>query len=190
MQIGMVGLGRMGANIVRRLLRSGHQAVVYDRDPAPGTKLAGEGAKAAMSLAGLVEKLEVPRTVWIMLPSGEATEAAIREIAALLAPGDTIIDGGNTFWKDDVRRARELQVRGLSYLDVGTSGGVWGLERGYCLMIGGPQATVERLDPVFRALAPGKGDIPATTGRAGSNFAPTTSIGSNPMRFIESAKRP
>ena len=167
MQIGMVGLGRMGANIVRRLLRSGHQAVVYDRDPAPGTKLAGEGAKAAMSLAGLVEKLEVPRTVWIMLPSGEATEAAIREIAALLAPGDTIIDGGNTFWKDDVRRARELQALGLAYLDVGTSGGVWGLERGYCLMIGGPQATVERLDPVFRALAPGKGDIPATTGRAG-----------------------
>ena len=167
MQIGMVGLGRMGANIVRRLLRSGHQAVVYDRDPAPGTKLAGEGATAAMSLAGLVEQLSAPRTVWIMLPSGEATEAAIREIAALLAPGDTIIDGGNTFWKDDVRRARELQAMGLAYLDVGTSGGVWGLERGYCLMIGGPQATVERLDPVFRALAPGKGDIPATAGRAG-----------------------
>ena len=167
MQIGMVGLGRMGANIVRRLLRSGHQAVVYDRDAAPGLQLACEGATAAASLSGLVEKLEAPRTVWMMLPSGEVTEAAIREIAALLSPGDTIIDGGNTFWKDDVRRARELQALGLAYLDVGTSGGVWGLERGYCLMIGGPKPIVERLDPVFRALAPGRGEIPATTGRAG-----------------------
>ena len=167
MQIGMVGLGRMGANIVRRLLKSGHQAVVYDRDSAPGTKLAGEGATAATSLAQLVEKLAVPRTVWILVPAGEATEAAIREVAGLLAPGDTIIDGGNTFWKDDVRRGRELGVRGISYLDVGTSGGVWGLERGYCLMIGGPKSAVERLDPVFRALAPGGGDIPPTVGRAG-----------------------
>ena len=167
MQIGMVGLGRMGANIVRRLLRSGHQTVVYDRDAAPGHTLAGEGATAATSLAGLVERLDVPRTVWVMLPSGEATEAAIREIAALLTPGDTIIDGGNTFWKDDVRRARELQLKGIAYLDVGTSGGVWGLDRGYCLMIGGPKATVARLDPVFRTLAPGRGDIPATAGRAG-----------------------
>ncbi len=167
MQIGMVGLGRMGANIVRRLLKFGHQAVVFDRDPAPGAKLASEGATAASSLAGLVEKLVAPRTVWIMLPAGDATEAAIIEIAAMLAPGDTIIDGGNTFWKDDVRRARELQNRGITYLDVGTSGGVWGLERGYCLMIGGPKHQVERLDPIFRALAPGRGDIPPTPSRAG-----------------------
>ena len=167
MQIGMVGLGRMGANIVRRLLRYGHQPVVYDRDPAPGAKLASEGATAASSLRGLVETLSVPRTIWIMLPAGEATEAAIQEVAGLLAPGDTIIDGGNTFWKDDVRRGRELAVRGIAYLDVGTSGGVWGLERGYCLMIGGPKPVVERLDPLFRALAPGRGDIPSTTGRPG-----------------------
>ncbi len=167
MQIGMVGLGRMGANIVRRLLQSGHQAVVFDRDPTPGAALAGEGATTVSSLAGLVEKLEAPRTIWIMLPAGEATEAAIREIATMLSPGDTIIDGGNTFWKDDVRRARDLQFAGIAYLDVGTSGGVWGLERGYCLMIGGPKHQVERLDPIFQALAPGRGDIPPTPGRAG-----------------------
>ena len=167
MQIGMVGLGRMGANIVRRLLKSGHQTVVFDRDPAPGAKLEGEGAIAVSGLAALIDKLDAPRTVWIMLPAGEATEAAIREIAAMLSPGDTIIDGGNTFWKDDVRRARELQSLGIAYLDVGTSGGVWGLERGYCLMIGGPKPTFERLDPIFKALAPGRGDIPPTHGRGG-----------------------
>ncbi len=167
MQIGMVGLGRMGANIVRRLMRAGHSAVVFDRDPAPGLKLAGDGATPATSLAALIDKLEAPRTVWIMLPAGGATEAAITEAAGLLAAGDTIIDGGNTFWKDDVRRARELATKGINYLDVGTSGGVWGLERGYCLMIGGPKAAVDRLDPVFRALAPGRGDIQRTPHREG-----------------------
>jgi 6-phosphogluconate dehydrogenase len=167
MQLGMIGLGRMGANIVRRLMRHGHHCVVYDRNPEPGSQLAGEGATAASSLADLVAKLAVPRAIWIMLPAGTATEAAIVELSGLLAAGDTIIDGGNTFWKDDVRRARELRCKGLHYVDAGTSGGVWGLERGYCLMLGGEKTVVERLDPIFSALAPGKGDIPATAGRTG-----------------------
>jgi 6-phosphogluconate dehydrogenase len=165
MQLGMVGLGRMGANIVRRLMRSGHSCVVYDRNPEPGRQLAQEGATAADSLPALVQSLAAPRAVWVMLPAGAITEAAINELAGLLSPGDVIIDGGNTFWKDDVRRARELKERGLSYLDVGTSGGVWGLERGYCLMIGGERWVVERLDPIFAALAPGLGDIPRTARR-------------------------
>ena len=131
MQIGMVGLGRMGANIVRRLMRHGHASVVYDRDPEPARRLAAEGATVAASISGLVAALTQPRTVWIMLPAGEATEAAITELSGLLAPGDTIIDGGNTFWKDDIRRARELEANGIHHVDVGTSGGVWGLERGY-----------------------------------------------------------
>jgi 6-phosphogluconate dehydrogenase len=167
MQLGIVGLGRMGANIARRLMRAGHACVVYDRDPEPGRRLQGEGAIAAGGLTDLVAKLTAPRTVWIMLPAGGATETAIAEVSGLLAAGDAIIDGGNTFWKDDVRRARELKAKGLHYLDVGTSGGVWGLERGYCLMIGGEKATVERLDPIFAALAPGQGDIPPTPGRTG-----------------------
>jgi len=167
MQIGVVGLGRMGANIARRLMRRGHSCVVWDRDANPGQQLAGEGTLAVASLPELVRALVAPRAVWLMLPAGEATEAAIAGLAASLAPGDTIIDGGNSFWKDDVRRARELGARGLHYVDVGTSGGVWGLERGYCLMIGGETAVVERLDPVFAALAPGKGRIPVTRGRQG-----------------------
>jgi 6-phosphogluconate dehydrogenase len=167
MQIGVVGLGRMGANIARRLMRHGHSCVVWDRDPKPGQQLAGEDALTVASLAELVRTLAVPRSVWVMLPAGEATETAIAELAGLLAPGDTIIDGGNTFWKDDVRRAHELSAKGLHYVDVGTSGGVWGLERGYCLMIGGEKAIVERLNPIFAALAPGKGGIPATPGRQG-----------------------
>jgi 6-phosphogluconate dehydrogenase len=157
MQIGVVGLGRMGANIARRLMRHGHSCVVWDRDPKPGQQLAGEDALTVASLAELVRTLAVPRSVWVMLPAGEATETAIAELAGLLAPGDTIIDGGNTFWKDDVRRAHELSAKDLHYVDVGTSGGVWGLERGYCLMIGGEKAIVERLNPIFAALAPGKG---------------------------------
>jgi 6-phosphogluconate dehydrogenase len=167
MQIGIIGLGRMGANIARRLLRHGHGCVVYDRNSEPGRQLAGEGSTAANSVADLVAKLTVPRAVWIMLPAGEATEAAIVELSGLLAAGDTIIDGGNTFWKDDVRRARELRSKGLHYVDAGTSGGVWGLERGYCLMLGGDKAVIERLDPIFSALAPGKGGIPPTAGRSG-----------------------
>jgi len=167
MQLGIVGLGRMGANIARRLMRAGHACVVYDKDPTPGSTLAGEGATAASTLADLVQKLAAPRAVWVMLPAGPATETAISELSKLLSPGDTLIDGGNTFWKDDVRRARELEPKGLHYLDIGTSGGVWGLERGYCLMIGGGKAAVDRLDPIFSALAPGKGDIPPTVRRAG-----------------------
>ena len=172
MQIGVMGLGRMGANIARRLMRRGHGCVVYDRDSAPGRTLAAEGAATAASPADLVKALGTPRVVWVMLPAGEATEAAIGELAAMLRPGDTIIDGGNTFWKDDVRRARELKARGLNYLDVGTSGGVWGLERGYCLMIGGEKAVVDRLDPIFAALAPGKGDIASTARRKGRDARP------------------
>ena len=167
MQIGMIGLGRMGANIVRRLLRSGHTCVVYDRDPAQGVALEREGARASPSLAELIAALAAPRVVWVMLPAGAATEQAIGELSALLEPGDAIIDGGNTFWKDDIRRARTLAGKGLNYLDVGTSGGVWGLERGYCLMIGGEKTVVERLDPIFAALAPGRGTLAATPGRQG-----------------------
>jgi 6-phosphogluconate dehydrogenase len=167
MQIGVMGLGRMGANIARRLMRHGHACVVYDRDPSPGRALANEGATTAGSVGELVKALGAPRVIWVMLPAGAVTETAITELSRLLAAGDTIIDGGNTFWKDDVRRAGELKVRGLHYLDVGTSGGVWGLERGYCLMIGGEKAVVERLDPVFAALVPGKGAIPPTAGREG-----------------------
>ena len=167
MQLGVIGLGRMGGNIVRRLLRAGHSCVVHDRDPASGRALAGEGARAAGDLAGLVAALDAPRAVWVMLPSGDATEGAVEALSRLLSPGDTVIDGGNSFWKDDVRRAGALAERGLAYLDVGTSGGVWGLERGYCLMIGGEAAAVRRLDPIFKALAPGRGDVPATGGRDG-----------------------
>ncbi len=165
MQLGMVGLGRMGANIVRRLMQRGHDCVVWDRDPAPGGKLAAEGATVAGDLPQLVSALKAPRAVWVMLPAGKATQDAIDQLSTLLSPGDTIIDGGNTFWKDDVARARVLREKGLTYLDVGTSGGVWGLERGYCLMIGGDKPVVERLDPIFAALAPGIGSIERTPGR-------------------------
>jgi len=167
MQLGMIGLGRMGANIVRRLMRAGHHCVVYDRDPTPGKTLAAEGAVAAISLADLVAKLDGPRAIWIMLPAGGPTESTIDALVPMLAKGDTIIDGGNTYWRDDIRRGAKLIADGLHYIDVGTSGGVWGLERGYCMMIGGDADEVRRLDPIFRALAPGKGTIPVTPGRAG-----------------------
>jgi 6-phosphogluconate dehydrogenase len=167
MQLGMIGLGRMGANIVRRLMRSGHSCVVYDRDPAPGRALAAEGAEAVESLAALVAGLTAPRAVWIMLPAGAPTEATIEALKPLLSRGDVLIDGGNSFWRDDIRRGAALAAEGLHYLDVGTSGGVWGLERGYCMMIGGEREAVERLDPIFKALAPGRGDIAATPGREG-----------------------
>lgn len=165
MQIGLVGLGRMGANIARRLMRGGHSIVVYDRDAAAVERLAAEGATAASGLADLAARLQPPRAVWIMLPAGAPTEGAVDELAARLAEGDAVIDGGNTFWRDDIARARRLAPRGVHYLDIGTSGGVWGLERGYCLMIGGPRHVVERLDPIFATLAPGLGDIPCTPGR-------------------------
>jgi 6-phosphogluconate dehydrogenase len=168
MQLGMIGLGRMGANIVRRLMQSKHDCVVYDQTPAPGLALASEGATNARDLADMIAKLQAPRTVWIMLPAGGITEQTITTVAALLSPGDTIIDGGNTNWKDDIRRAKTLREKGIHYLDVGTSGGVWGLERGYCMMIGGDKAQVDRLDPIFAALAPGRGDIPNTHNRDAS----------------------
>lgn len=169
MQLGMVGLGRMGANIVRRLMKAGHECVVYDRDPKPGAALASEGAVVAADLVDLVAKLKAPRAIWVMLPAGEITEATLKELAGLVLPGDTLIDGGNAFWKDDVRRGEELKARGLHYLDVGTSGGVHGLERGYCLMVGGAKEAFDRLEPIFKALAPGKGEIQPTRHRDGRN---------------------
>jgi 6-phosphogluconate dehydrogenase len=167
MQLGMIGLGRMGGNIVRRLMRNGHSAVVYDKDAKAVAGLAGEGATGASTLEEFVSKLEKPRTAWVMLPAGHITETTIEMLAKLMQPSDAIIDGGNTFWQDDVRRGKALRERGLSYLDVGTSGGIWGIERGYCMMIGGDKAVVDRLDPIFGTLAPGKGDIPDTPGRKG-----------------------
>jgi len=165
MQIGMIGLGRMGGNIVRRLMQHGHEAVVYDRDAKATTTLANEGATAAGGLKELVQRLGRPRAVWVMLPAGMITEAVIAELAQNLEAGDVILDGGNTFWKDDIRRAKMLKEHNIAYVDVGTSGGVWGLERGYCMMIGGDKEIVDRLDPIFGALAPGLGNVPRTSGR-------------------------
>ena len=163
MQIGIIGLGRMGANIGRRLMSRGHTVVGYDRDPKAIGAMAG--AAAASDLKDLVAKLSAPRTVWVMLPAGKITEEAIAELGQLLSSGDAVIDGGNTFFKDDIRRAKALKEKNISYLDCGTSGGVWGMERGYCMMIGGDKAQVDRLDPIFSALAPGAGAIEKTPGR-------------------------
>lgn len=167
MQIAMIGLGKMGGHMARRLMRGGHSLVVYDRDPAAVAKLVADGAVGAGSLDELTEALDRPRAAWIMVPAGEATESTVGELAARFEAGDVVIDGGNSFYKDDARRARELKQRGLTYVDVGTSGGVWGAERGYCLMIGGEREAVERLEPVFRTLAPGVGDVERTPGREG-----------------------
>ncbi len=164
MQLGMVGLGRMGANMVRRLMRDGHACVVYDRSADAVTALAGEGATGASSVAEFVRKLEKPRAIWLMVPAS-VVDASIAEISPLLERGDILIDGGNSYYIDDIRRSKALAPGGVSYLDVGTSGGVWGLERGYCMMIGGPDDAVRHLDPIFKTLAPGRGDIPATPGR-------------------------
>jgi len=167
MQLGMIGLGRMGGNIVRRLMKHGHSAVVYDKDPKAVAALAAEGATGGSSLQDFVSRLERPRTAWVMLPAGGITQATIDELTKWMESGDVIIDGGNSFWQDDVRRGKALRERGLHYVDVGTSGGVWGIERGYCMMIGGDKAVVDRLDPIFASLAPGIGDIPRTDGREG-----------------------
>jgi 6-phosphogluconate dehydrogenase len=172
MQIGIVGLGRMGANIARRLMRHGHECVVFDANLDTSLALGREGAQSAAALQDLVKRLKAPRVVWLMLPAGQATEGAISELFTLCVAGDTIVDGGNTFWKDDIARATRLRERGIHYVDVGTSGGVWGLERGYCLMIGGEVAAVERLDPIFRALAPGVGDVRVMAGREGADPRP------------------
>ncbi len=165
MQLGMIGLGRMGANMARRLMRNGHQCVVYDRSADAVKQLAGEGAKGADSLASLVAGLAKPRAVWVMVPSGGPTESTISELGDKLEPGDTIIDGGNSFFKDDIRRAKALAAKKINYVDAGTSGGVYGLERGYCMMIGGDTEVVKRLDPIFKTLAPGRGSVERTPGR-------------------------
>jgi 6-phosphogluconate dehydrogenase len=167
MQLGMIGLGRMGGNIVRRLTRSGHQCVVFDQNAAAIKAMLGERVTGSADLKQLVGQLDKPRAVWVMLPAGEITESTVTQLGALLDPGDTVIDGGNSFYKDDVRRAQSLKAKGIHYVDCGTSGGVWGLDRGYCLMIGGDKQAVDRLDPIFNALAPGAGDIPATPDRKG-----------------------
>ncbi len=165
MQLGMVGLGRMGSNMVRRLMRAGHDCVVYDHLPGPGKELEKEGATPADSLESFISKLSKPRRVWVMVPAGAPTEEAITNLANLMEPGDVIIDGGNSYYKDDIRRAEELQVKLINFVDCGTSGGVWGLERGYCLMVGGEQDVVRQLYPILRALAPGVGTIARTPGR-------------------------
>jgi 6-phosphogluconate dehydrogenase len=167
MQLGVVGLGRMGANISRRLMRDGHRCVVTDLDTGAVERLAGEGAEGAAGYAELVAALEAPRSVWLMVPSGEATESAVQGVAEHLEAGDVLIDGGNTFYGDDVRRARELADRGIRYVDVGTSGGIHGLERGFCLMIGGDENVFEHLQPIFASLAPGVGAASRTPGREG-----------------------
>jgi 6-phosphogluconate dehydrogenase len=167
MQLGMIGLGRMGSNMVRRLMRDGHECVVYDRNYASVNQLAGDGAKGAASVADFVKMLTPPRAVWLMVPAA-VVDSALGELSAVLQPGDTVIDGGNSYYIDDIRRAGELRARGIHYVDVGVSGGVWGLERGYCQMIGGEQETVTRLDPIFKTLAPGRGNIERTPGRENS----------------------
>jgi 6-phosphogluconate dehydrogenase len=164
MQLGMIGLGRMGANMVRRLIKAGHQCVVYDRSKQTVESLAKEGAVGASSVDDLVKKLQTPRAVWLMVPAG-VVDASVDELAPMLAKGDTLIDGGNSYYIDDIRRGKALQGRGIHYLDVGTSGGIWGMERGYCLMIGGDTEAVKRLDPIFKTLAPGKGNVDRTPGR-------------------------
>ncbi|MFP5302735.1 decarboxylating 6-phosphogluconate dehydrogenase [Cobetia sp. SIMBA_158] len=165
MQLGIIGLGRMGGNIARRLMRNGHEVVAHDRDAAIAQSLVADGATHVDSLVELVQQLEAPRAVWVMLPAGEITEQTIATLAELMEAGDTIIDGGNTFYKDDIRRATALKLKGLNYVDVGTSGGVWGLERGYCMMIGAEKAVFEHLEPLFDTLAPGYGDLERTKGR-------------------------
>ncbi len=164
MQLGMIGLGRMGSNMVRRLMRGGHQCVVFDMNPASLKQMAGEGATSAESLDDMTRKLKKPRAVWLMVPAA-VVDSTLQELAPRLEPGDTVIDGGNSYYIDDIRRAEELREKKLSYVDVGTSGGVWGLERGYCQMIGGDREVVQRLDPIFKTLAPGRGSLPRTPGR-------------------------
>ena len=165
MQLGMIGLGRMGGNIVRRLLRGGHSCVVFDTNAASVAQLTQEGATGSQDMAHLVAQMQAPRAVWVMLPAGAITEATVERLGELLQPGDTIIDGGNSNYQDDVRRAQAMAAKGIRYIDVGTSGGVWGLERGYCMMIGGDKPAFDHLEPLFKTLAPGIGTIEKTPGR-------------------------
>jgi len=164
MQLGMIGLGRMGANMVRRLQKNGHQCVVYDRSANSVKELAGEGATGSTSLDDFVKKLNKPRAIWLMVPAG-VVDATLHELTSKIDVGDIIIDGGNSYYIDDIRRAKELSGKGIHYVDVGTSGGVWGLERGYCQMIGGENDIVKHLDPIFKTLAPGRGNVDRTPGR-------------------------
>ena len=175
MQLGMVGLGRMGGNIVRRLMRHGHSAVVYNRTVDPIRKFEAEGATGAHSLEEFAKALTVPRVAWVMVPAGKPTEQTVEHLGELFEKGDIIIDGGNSFYKDDIRRARALHKKGIHYVDVGTSGGVWGLERGYCMMIGGEKPVVAHLDPIFKTLAPGIGNIPRTPHR--EQYDPRAELG-------------
>ena len=174
MQMGMIGLGKMGGNMSRRLMKAGHQCVVFDAKRQDlRTALTKDGAAAATSIADLVEKLETkPRAIWLMLPAGKVTEAMVEQLGGLLDRDDIIIDGGNSFYKDDIRNAKMLALKGIRYIDCGTSGGVWGIERGYCMMIGGPKQAVDHLDPIFSALAPGLGDIPRTPDRENGDARP------------------
>lgn len=165
MQIGMVGLGRMGANMVRRLAQGGHECIVFDLNPDNTAQVVGDGVTATGSIAEMVERLSAPRAVWIMVPAGAATGQTVETLGEMLTPGDIVIDGGNSHFKDDVKRASRLATRGIHYVDVGTSGGVWGAERGYCLMIGGEESAFRHLEPIFRTLAPGRGSIERTPGR-------------------------
>ncbi|HUJ94665.1 MAG TPA: decarboxylating 6-phosphogluconate dehydrogenase [Terriglobales bacterium] len=165
MRLGMVGLGKMGANMTRRLVRGGHEVVVTDLSPVNVKQLSGEGAIASASLDDFVSKLGKPRIAWLMVPAGDPTEKTAQALAQKMQAGDILIDGGNSFFKDDIRRSKQLRDKGIHYVDVGTSGGVWGLERGYCMMIGGPKEVVQQLDPIFKTLAPGRGAIPRTPGR-------------------------
>ena len=165
MRLGMVGLGRMGANMTRRLVRGGHEVVVTDLSPDNVKQISGEGAIASASLDDFVSKLATPRVAWLMVPAGGPTEQTVQALGQRMKSGDIIIDGGNSYFKDDVRRSKQLSEKGIHYVDVGTSGGVWGLERGYCMMIGGPKEVVQQLDPIFKTLAPGRGNIPRTPGR-------------------------
>ena len=167
MQLGMVGLGRMGANLVRRLMRDGHECVVFDVNPDAVAELAGEGATGAGSLDDFVAKLDKPRAAWVMVPAGGITESTVNELADRLEAGDAIIDGGNSYYRDDIRRSKALAEKGIDYIDCGTSGGVFGLDRGYCLMIGGPDGAVERLDSIFATIAPGVESAERTPGRSG-----------------------
>ena len=165
MQLGLVGLGRMGANMVRRLQNGGHKCFVFDLNAENVKKLVSEGAGGATSLEDLVKKLSKPRAVWVMVPAGKATESTVQTLAAAMEPGDTIIDGGNSFYKDDIRRAAEFKKKNINYVDAGTSGGVWGVERGYCLMVGAEEPVFKQLEPIFKTLAPGIGNIERTPGR-------------------------
>ena len=183
MQIGMIGLGRMGGNMVRRLMKGGHTCVVYDQGADAVAAYAKQGATPSKSLQDLVAKLQKPRAVWVMVPAGGPTESTVQSLAGLLEAGDTIIDGGNSFFKDDVRRSKEVAKKGIHYVDAGTSGGVWGVDRGYCLMVGGPKEAVSRIEPVLRTLAPGKGDIEATPGRDGKSTAEQGYLHCGPVSY-------